>query len=163
MFRPRVPIVIYAHPFELFLSAVLVINGARPLVTRETSPAIAELSPVVVGILTAMGLTGGVLMLVGLLSRTKPVGRVIERVGLWLAASAYLGYAVALYGAYPLTLVWANVATAVGMGTACIARERAIRKTELTILRTLRKANRDDDLIRKVFDARGINTSEKES
>lgn len=154
--HPHVPIVIFAHPFELFLSFALIVNGARTLIAGGATPAVNRLPEVPFMVLTVVGLLGGIGMLAGLLSRTKPIGRSIERVGLWLGVSAYWGYAVTLAFTFPIAITWAPVATSTCLGLACLARERAIRKTELTILRVLRKANKDDDLIRHIVDSRGI-------
>lgn len=140
-----------AHPFELGLGLVGVVNGLRTLATRETTPAVSQLPDAPIVALTAAGLLGGLLMLGGLLGRSKSLGRAVERAGLWLSGASYLGYTAVLLFNIPLAMSWASVTLSAILGLACLIRQHAVRKAELVILRHLRKANTDRDLLAAVL------------
>lgn len=164
---PELPVVFYAHPFELALGFVLALSGIRAIVTGgDVTPAVNLLPPVVLYVFQAVSFTAGVGILVGLGIRRKRFGRTLERAACWLAAGNYIGYGVVIAGKYPLADTWATLTTTIGIGLACVLRARAIRKTELAILRALRAANTAaddaDDLIRRLVDSRAIAPDGKE-
>lgn len=154
--RFQLPVVLYAHPFELAFGVVLVLNGVKALATGDLTPSVnATLPTFQLLAYRLMGLAGGLGVLVVLALRTRTVGRTIERSALWLTASSYLAYAVVLVGVFGTPAAW-NALTAGAVGVGCILRAIAIRKTDRIILRQLRKANADPDpvVLRRLVDGR---------
>lgn len=95
------PVVVYAHPFELAFGLALIINGFRTILTGQTAPSIDDSLPelfILLYRLLSMG--AGVCIVAGVFiaghPTTRPQGRTIERVGLWLAAGSYGSYAFVL-------------------------------------------------------------------
>lgn len=162
--RPRVPILFYAHPFELAFGFVLFVSGIRAFVSGESSAAINNALPEAALIaFQIVSFLAGSAVISGLLLRDKPFGRTLERIGCLLASGAYTGYAVILGTTLPLNLAWSTLTMVLAVASAFWFRAKAIRKTELTILRTLRAANANDpDLIRRLVDSRAIDGSKEE-
>lgn len=152
----RLPVVLYAHPFELAFGTVLVLNGIKALLTGDLSPSVdAALPTFQLLAYRLMGLAGGIGVLVGLALRTRTIGRTIERAALWLTASSYAAYAVVIVGVFGTQAAWtALTAGAVALG--CVLRAVAIRKTDRIILRQLRKTNAAPDpvVLRRLVDGR---------
>lgn len=159
---PELPVVFYAHPFELALGFVLTLGGIRAVITGgDITPAVNLLPSPVLYVFAAVSFGAGIGILLGLATRRKTFGRAIERGACWLAAGNYIGYGYIIADRFPLSDSWATVTTTLGIGLACVLRAKAIRKTELAILRALQAANtaEDDaqDLIRRLVDSRAIN------
>lgn len=158
--RPRIPVLFYAHPFELAIGFVLFISGIRAFVSGDSSPTINDaLPPAVLVTFQVVSFLAGTLILIGLPIRRKPQGRALERAGCVLAAGTYTGYGVILAFTLPLGLAWSTLSTILALAFAFWLRAKSIRKTELTIERTLRAANRASDpldLVRRIVDSRGM-------
>lgn len=154
--RPSVPVLFYAHPFELSLGIVLVVQGIRGLLTGDSSPAVdATLPEFPLLAYRLLNLLAGVGIVVGLLIRERALGRAVERAACWLAAGGYLAYVVLLEREYGLIgdATW-NMTTAAAVAIGCALRARAGTKTERVILATMRAANADPRLLRRMVDGR---------
>lgn len=149
------PVVVDAHPFELGLGLVGIVNGVRTIVTTQTTPAVSALPDAPIVALTAAGLLGGLFMLGGLLGRSRALGRSIERYGLWLAGGSYLGYCAVLWLNIPIAMSWSSITLSGILGIACLIRQHAVGKAERVILKALRTANEDHDVVALLlFDGR---------
>jgi len=150
----------YAHPFELALGFVMVISGIRAFISGESSPSINDALPEELLLaFQIISFLAGVCLLAGLALRSNAFGRTIERVGTILAAGTYGGYAAILAFTVPLWLAWSTLSTTAAVALAFWLRGKAIRKTELTILRALRAGNVTEDpheLMRRLMDSRGL-------
>lgn len=141
--RQRIGLLLYAHPFELALGGILVVNGIRFALDTETaSRSVAELPTWALTVYILVSMAGGILTLSGLWVGERRNGRGLEASGLWMVAASYAGFGfliTALYGGMALTtaLVCAVVAS------ACILRAKAIRRTQTIILETLREGPQD--------------------
>jgi len=157
----HVPILFYAHPFELAIGFVLFQAGIRSFLSGESSPSINDALPSEV-LLTfqIVSFLAGVCILIGLPLRTRLYGRMLERVGCLLAAGSYGVYALILGFTLPLALAWSTLSITVAIALAFYMRASAVHKTERTIERTLKAATQATDpmdLMRRIVDARGIN------
>lgn len=141
--RQRLNLLLFAHPFEMALGGILVVNGIRfALDTQTASASVAELPPWALAVYVLVSMAGGILTLTGLWVGERRNGRGLEASGLWMVAASYAGFGfliTALYGTLAITtaLVCGVVAS------ACILRARAIRKTQTIILETLREGAQD--------------------
>lgn len=163
--RIRLPILFYAHPFELVLGFLLVLSGIRALIDGDTTPSVnAALPPSILVAFQTMSFLAGLGIMSGLILRTYATGRMLERAGLWLAVSAYGGYGIVLAGTYPMSLIWANFTTAVGIALAFGLRARALRRSELVILKVLRNSTDADasEVMRQLIDSRASDTEDGE-
>ncbi len=143
----RLPLVCLTHPFELGLGVALVATLAKGLLTGQVTNSIDTTLPDIPRILyqVVSGLAG-VTILVGLLSREKwQPGRGVEQAGLWLAAGAFIGYAIILGSA----VGWSasvNVGTSFFIGVSCVLRALAIGLSQAIELRALRIRHDDEDV-----------------
>lgn len=150
----QLPVVFYAHPFELALGIVLLVNGTRGLLSGDTSPAVNNALPESVLLAYAvLSIVGGAGLLLGLRWRAAPVGRGLERLALWVMCGVYSSYVVVLFATYPASTAWATGANGAAIATACLLRERAIAKTQRVILATQR-ATQDAESVRRLVDGR---------
>lgn len=152
--RP-LPVVFYAHPFELALGIVLVVNAARAFTAGDVSPALDEALPDGLRLVyQTASLLGGVGVLAGLRYRAHPRGRNLERAALIVMGCVYASFVVVLIGTYGPTLAWSSATNAAAIAAACWLRARAIRKAERVILAQLRNAQRDPAILRRLVDGR---------
>lgn len=138
--RVGVPVIFYAHPFELGLGAAFVILGLKGLLAGSTSPSVDALPAWTLLLYRVATLLAGVAIIAGLLLREHPAGRAVERFGCYVLASVLLAFALILIGVNG----WAGFATGLVcalLGLACLCRARAVAKTERVILEQLRAAN----------------------
>lgn len=154
--RRRIPVLLYAHPFEVTLGVILVVNGVRQLATGDSSPAIDDaLPPVELLLYRVAGLVGGIAILAGLATRSHAAGRTIERAGLWLVAGSYAAYLVMLVAEYGvLSDATYNLLTSTAVLLGAVFRALAIRKTERVVLAQLRALNNDREALRQLIDGR---------
>lgn len=156
MTRRFLPVVLYAHPFELAFGLILTLIGIRQAGALGAQPVGFDVPGYVDAAVVVGSILGGVSILVGLAGRTKALPRAIEKAGLYLVAGVFTAYAVALV-ALP---GFAGTVTAVielVIGVACFLRARAIGLTERVILEQLRRHNTghaDPDAIRDLVDGR---------
>lgn len=144
----------YAHPFELALGVVLVVNSLRAF-TGDASPALdAVLSPGLRLVYQVASFLGGVGVLVGLHFRAHPRGRNIERSAILLSGCVYASFVVVLIDTYGLALAWSSATNSAAIAGACWLRVRAISKANRVILTQLRKAQQDPDTLRRLVDGR---------
>lgn len=152
-YRLGVPVVLYAHPFELGVGAAFVILGLRGIIAGTSGPSVDALPEVPLLMYRVASMLAGAGIVVGLMLREHPVGRAIERAACYVLASALLAFALLVVGhnggiAIPSALVSAFI------GVACFFRARAIRKTELVICETLTEVDRVGDVARRIVDGR---------
>lgn len=142
--KPRVPLVLLTHPFELALGGVLVANGLRGF-GGKISPSLAALPGWLTLGYLIVSTIGGVGVVVGLLLRADSVpgfGVVLERASLFLVAASYFTLAVAILQANGSGGVGVAVTLGVVMA-ACLLRAHAIRLAARAVLRTLTIINRE--------------------
>lgn len=152
---PPLPVVFYAHPFELALGIVLVVNALRAFTAGDVSPALdSALPPSIRLVYQTASLLGGIGVLAGLRYRAHPPGRVIERSALILMGCVYASFVVVLVGTYGPTVAWSSATNAAAIAAACGLRARAIRKAERVILHQLRSAKGDPAALRRLVDGR---------
>lgn len=151
--RRDLPVVLYAHPFELAIGAAFILLGLKGLVGGHSSPSVDALPDLSLVLYRLAELAAGIGILVGLAVRDKPIGRAVERAACYVLASALVAFAVLLVGrngaaGWDVALVCAFI------GLACFLRARALVKTERVILAELRRANRDPATLRRLVDGR---------
>ena len=132
---PRIPVVLYAHPFELALGAALLVNGVRGF-TGSLSPSVDQLPQLPLALYLIVSTVGGLGVVLGLVTERKT----IERSALYLVAAAYAAYGILLVstnGAAGIATVAAVVAA------ACVLRAKAIRKAAQIVLATLITSRED--------------------
>jgi len=151
--RPRVPVVVYAHPFELGIGAAFVVLGARGLLGGHSSPSVDSLPEVSLVLYRLAELLSGIGVIVGLAIRDKTIGRAIERAACYVLGSALIAFAVLIVGRNG-SVAWDVGLVCLFVGLACIARARAIRKTERVIRRTLEQVAEDPIALRRLVDGR---------
>lgn len=141
----RLPVVLYAHPFELAFGLLLVLMAARASGVGGSAPLRFDvlLPGYVVVAYTIASSLGGLAILIGLAGRAHPFPRALEKAGLYLVAGAFLAYAVALVNldGFPGTITGLIQAV---IGGACFLRAEAIRLTERIVLEQLRAHNSGD-------------------
>jgi uncharacterized integral membrane protein len=142
--RPRrrfsLPVILYAHPFELALGFAFAALGIRGLIADVTSPSVDALPELPLLLYRLGSIIAGLGIIAGLIMRQRPIGRAIERASCYVLAG--------VLGAFALILLvvngWDAFATGlvcIALGAACFFRARAIAKTERVILEQLRAAN----------------------
>lgn len=136
--RLTLPVVFYAHPFELALGAALVINGVRGIVGDNT-PSVDALPPLPRLLYLAVSTIGGLGVVIGLWTHRKAV----ERASLFLVAAAYATVGILIVATNGTNGTVATVAAVVG--AACVLRAIAIRRAALIVLATLTEARRDEE------------------
>ena len=151
--RLKVPVVVYAHPFELGIGAAFVVLGLKGLLGGHSSPSVDALPELSLLLYRLAELAAGIGILVGLAIRREAIGRAIERASCYVLGAALLAFAVLLVGrngsaGWDVGLVTAFI------GAACIARGRAIVKTERVIRKTLEQVARDPIALRRLVDGR---------
>ena len=152
--RGRIPVVLYAHPFEVALGVAFVVIGLRTLIEGQTTPAVDALPDLPHLLYRVVSVLGGVGVLVGIALRRHAAGRTVERASLYAVAGAWAAYAVVVIDAHGWRGGFATSALAVLIAAACLLRTLAIRKTERVILAQLRTANRDPEVLRQLVDGR---------
>ena len=133
--RFALPVVFYAHPFELALGAALIVNGVRGF-TGSLSPSVDQLPQLPLALYLIVSTVGGLGVVLGLVTERKT----IERSALYLVAAAYAAYGILLVstnGAAGIATVAAVVAA------ACVLRAKAIRKAAQIVLATLITSRED--------------------
>lgn len=152
--RVRVPVVLYAHPFEIALGVAFVVIGLRTVIEGQTTPAVDELPELPLLLYRVVSVLGGLGVLVGIGYRRHALGRTVERASLYALCGAWAAYGVIVLDAHG----WRGGAATALLGgliaSACLLRALAIRKTERVILSTLRAANRDPEVLRQLVDGR---------
>jgi len=81
-------------------------------------------------------------------------GKAIERASLYVVSGAWFSYSVLVIGVQGWRDGFASAAITGLIATACLLRASAIAKTERVILATLREANADPDVLRRMIDGR---------
>lgn len=157
----RLPVIIYAHPFELGIGAAFVILGLKGLLGGHSSPSVDALPDVSLIAYRLAELAAGAGILVGLAVRDKPIGRAIERASCYVLGSALLAFAVLLIGRNG-SAGWDVGLVCTFIGAACIARGRAIVITERVIDQTLSMVAKDPVAIRRLVDGRPPYTPDEE-
>lgn len=141
---PELPTVFYTNPFELLLGVLLLLIAARGVLADAVTPSVDDTLPAGPRFLyLLLSAAAGILIVLGLSLRARkrePLGKILERAGLYLCAGAFAGYAVVLGGTngWPATV---NVAISVALALACVLRARAIRRADLIKLAVLTAAN----------------------
>lgn len=151
--RLHVPVVVYAHPFELGIGAAFVILGLKGLAGGASSPSVDALPELSLILYRVAELLAGIGILVGLALRDEAVGRAVERAACYVLGSALLAFALLLVGRNG-SAAWDVGLVCTFIGLACIARARAIVKTERVIRRTLEEVSRDPVALRRLVDGR---------
>lgn len=153
---PSLPVILYAHPFELAVGVAFVVIGLRALIEGTTTPSVDRLPDVPLALYRLASTVGGVGIIAGLLARAHPIGRAIERAALYTTSGAWAGYAVLIIAVQGSRNGFATALIAITLAAACLFRARAIAKTERVILATLREANAgsDRDVLRRLVDGR---------
>lgn len=150
--RRRLPVVCYAHPFELSVAVVLILSAIR------TGTAPSALTAVVgvwlTGLWVAAVGAGGLAALAGLAYRAHAFGRTVERAAMYAVAGACAAYAVAIITLLPAGIAWHPAGQLLAIGAGSFLRARAIAATERVILNQLRAANRDAAALRRLVDGR---------
>jgi phosphoglycerol transferase MdoB-like AlkP superfamily enzyme len=159
--RLRVPVVAYAHPFELGIGAAFVILGLKGLIAGHSSPSVDSLPEVSLVLYRVAQVVAGVGILIGLALRDKTLGRAIERAACYVLGSALLAFALLVVGRNG-SAGWDVGLVCTFIGLACIARARAIRKTEQVINATLAQVAADPVALRRLVDGRPPYRSDEE-
>lgn len=153
--RRRVPVVLYAHPFEVALGISFVLAGIRAteVLDFQAFPLDRKIVDVVLTGYIVAGVIGGIGVLIGLAIRVQPFGRTLEQAALCLVAGAWSAYGLNLI-LLPGTAGVATGAMHIVIAAACLLRAVAIYKTARVILATYRHANNDADALRRLIDGR---------
>ena len=136
------PVVLYAHPFELCFAVVLLINGARAVSAgNDDPPTLTQVLPGPVVTAWQYGtIIAGLAIIGGLLARRRALARAVEKAGLYVGAGVASAYGTALLLVIGKGAGYAGgqlVAFAVG----AVLRAMAIRKTERVVLQQLQAVN----------------------
>lgn len=155
----RIPPVVYDRGTDLGLAAALVAFGLRALTDPAVTPAsVSDLGACLPVIFRIASLIGGAATLIGILlgatvavgrtaatarkrARRAAFGRSLQGAGLWLVASAWSSYGVALAASSPSPRATLVMLTLVLIGIGCALRAVGLRHTEAAILHTLRDVN----------------------
>lgn len=160
--RPSVPLVLYAHPFELAVAVVLGTSAIRTAIRLDDT--LAVLPPLIAyawAAFTALGILG---VIVGVIGSTDVTGRrpglrafyrALEKAGLYLTAAATAVIGVLIANTLPLAESWAPDAQLTAIAAACILRALAIRKAERITLDVLRATTTAADSADVVDDVLG--------
>jgi hypothetical protein len=134
---PPLPVVLYAHPFELALGAALIVNGARGFV-GSLSPSVDQLPQLPLALYLIVSTVGGLGVVIGLITGRKT----IERSALYLVAASYAAYGILLVSANGTAAIASAIVTVV-VAAACVLRAKAIRKAAQIVLATLITSRED--------------------
>ncbi len=148
--RFALPVVFYAHPFELLVGVALIVIGLRAALEGTTTPSVDSLPDLPLLLYRAATTLGGIGVIAGLIA----LGRTVERASLYTVAGAWFSYSVLVIGVQGWRDGFASAAITGLIATACLLRASAIAKTERVILATLREANADPDVLRRIVDGR---------
>lgn len=151
--RLNVPVVAYAHPFELGIGAAFVVIGLKGLIGGHSSPSVDALPELTLLVYRVAELLAGIGILVGLAIRQQALGRAVERAACYVLGSALLAFAFLLV-ARNGSAGWDVALVTAFIGAACIGRARAIVKTERVIRKTLEQVSRDPIALRRLVDGR---------
>lgn len=152
--RRDLPVVLYAHPFELALGVAFTVIGLRAIFEGTTTPSVDQLPELPLLLYRAATTLGGLGVIAGLIARAHALGRTVERASLYAVAGTWAGYSV-LGLAYQGREDGFGVAIiTLAIAAACLLRALAIRKTERVILAQLRHANANPDVLRRMIDGR---------
>jgi hypothetical protein len=153
--RRDLPVVLYAHPFELLVGVALIVIGLRAALEGTTTPSVDSLPDLPLLLYRAATTVGGIGIVAGLLNRDRlRDGKAIERASLYVVSGAWFSYSVLVIGVQGWRDGFASAAITGLIATACLLRASAIAKTERVILATLREANADPDVLRRIVDGR---------
>lgn len=152
--RRDLPVVLYAHPFELALGVAFTLIGLRALVEGTTTPSVDQLPELPLLLYRAATTIGGLGVIAGLLGRAHALGRTIERASLYTVAGTWAGYSVLVVSVQGWRDGFSTSAITLAIALACLLRALAIRKTERVILAQLRQANANPELLRRMIDGR---------
>lgn len=152
--RRDLPVVLYAHPFELALGVAFTLIGLRALVEGTTTPSVDQLPELPLLLYRVASTIGGIGLIVGLLARAHALGRTIERASLYAVSGTWAGYSVLVVAVQGWRDGFSTAAITLAIAAACLLRALAIRKTERVILAQLRHANANPDLLRRMVDGR---------
>lgn len=135
--RFALPVVFYAHPFELALGAALIVNGVRGF-TGSLSPSVDQLPQLPLALYLIVSTVGGLGVVLGLVTERKT----IERSALYLVAAAYAAYGILLVSTNGAAGI-ATATVAAVVAAACVLRAKAIRKAAQIVLATLITSRED--------------------
>lgn len=127
------------HPFEMALSAVLLLVGARFIINPSLLPgSVQELPSFTAWLFILIAPLGGALTLLGLTSsRAKAYG--VEQAGLYLSAAAWFSYALLLIDAAESTRAALMVGALLALSIAHVIRAFALHRLAISRLRGLRR------------------------
>lgn len=147
------PVVVYAHPFELGIGAAFIVLGVKGLLGGHSSPSVDSLPELSLLLYRVAELLAGIGVLVGLAIRQEALGRAVERAACYVLGSALIAFAVLLVGRNG-SAGWDVGLVCLFIGLSCIGRARAIVKTERVIRETARALAEDPIALRRLVDGR---------
>lgn len=124
---------IYEHPFEIALSMVLLLLGARSLILPATTPIFIAAQPDLIHyIFLVIAIGGGALTLAGIALTWRAPG--IEQAGLYLSSAAWISYMVGLTEQIGTARGGLLLAAIFALAVACVVRARALNREEIARL-----------------------------
>lgn len=148
--RRDLPVVLYAHPFELALGVAFTVIGLRAIFEGTTTPSVDQLPELPLLLYRAATTLGGLGVIAGLIA----LGRTVERASLYTVAGTCVAYSVLVVSVQGWRDGFSAAAITLAIAAACLLRALAIRKTERVILAQLRHANANPDVLRRMIDGR---------
>lgn len=145
---PRVPPTrvdrLFAHPFEIALSVVLLLVGIRTLLDAAALPASVEALPGALSyVFSIVSIAAGALTLAGLAtSRVWAYG--LEQGGLWLSAAAWACYASGLIGMASTARVTLMISALLALSAGSAIRAIALHRISSARLSGLRLASEEE-------------------
>lgn len=142
--------VLFNHPFELALSLVLLLLGARSLIAPATAPSSIATQPDLIHYVFLITATiGGALTLAGLFLTWRARG--LEQAGLYLSAAAWLGYVVGLAGQIAQsqagqldpTRSGLLLSAVLALAVSCVVRSMALTREERAVLSVVTEARQN--------------------
>jgi hypothetical protein len=148
------PSIFLTHPFELCVAFAMLMTGVRALLASVNLSASVDrgVGDLMAAIWQFGIIAGSSAILLSLFARPllaqrgeryKSIGRTVERVGLLFIATSCLVYAVVLVALGTSTSGFA-IAITLGVGTACVLRSIALRRTDQAVIHQLRMLNGSD-------------------
>lgn len=151
--RARLPVLLYAQPFEVAFGLILLLSSLRALGVAGPS-SVAELGDGLRYAYAAACAVAGALLLVGLAGRAHAFYRALEKAGLFLAVGVFSSFGAAILLEPDGQLSGVIQLLVAG---ACLCRALAIREAERIVLDELRTANLDGskaDAVRALLERR---------